>query len=678
MMTLRFPTDWIVKANDALARLADRPWALFVILLAVNTIARPYAGIAHDSRLYSVQVVNHVEGGAYADDLFFRYGSQDEYSLFSRLATPLVFSFGLSPAFFLIYLAGKALLIWGMMRLVQTLVPDRTAGVLALIYCMVVPIRYGGQSVLNVQETFVTPRMLAIALVLIGLDFMLRGRPVVSGLTLLFAAALHPLMAFGGLLIWGVFQAWQFLGGRAFFAVTAATGLLALVVLAYEPIGLQCFGVMDDSWRQMILHASSFNFPSEWGWEDWGYLAFQLAVAGVVLWQYRGDAEKARFVAIVTLVTLAGIVGTALAENLPYALLLQGQPYRALWILAFLHLAWAAWLFVVCAEHASQAVNVAACGLLAYLCCFDGLLDEMLFPVFVLPFAVFLLRGLESEPRDRAWLPHSLQASLVLGGIGWMVYKLLLLTSGFDRLVEKQMEMRDVVEIYMGNLGPITILLVSAWAVVRVGTQWRRRSAWWIAAGCLGLQTCFFVFPETDFYAEHCTRYRADLRRMRAQLHAGRDPSAPLPTVYCNLGCLDYVWLDLHSKSYFDWWQAGGFMFRREMAVEGQRRACLVAPFEVERYRKHELDMSEGEKESVGRFLKTDFGKTRLAAQDLARLCQEPNLDYVLLEQRFEGLYTAQHGRLFLYPCKEVRTALGLPHPVPVLTFSARMTSSER
>src|SRR6266849_4127255 len=105
-MTFRFPTDWIVKANEALARLADKPWALFVILLAVNTIARPYSGITHDTRLYSVQVLNHVEGGAYADDLFFRYGSQDEYSLFSRLAAPLVSALGVQTAFFVLYLFG--------------------------------------------------------------------------------------------------------------------------------------------------------------------------------------------------------------------------------------------------------------------------------------------------------------------------------------------------------------------------------------------------------------------------------------------------------------------------------------------------------------------------------------------------------------------------------------------
>src|SRR6266404_6233513 len=94
-MTLTYPSDWIARAHDALARLAEKPWTLFVVLLAINALARPYGGITHDTRLYSVQVLNRVEDGAYADDLFFRYGSQDEYSLFSRLAAPRVHVLGL-------------------------------------------------------------------------------------------------------------------------------------------------------------------------------------------------------------------------------------------------------------------------------------------------------------------------------------------------------------------------------------------------------------------------------------------------------------------------------------------------------------------------------------------------------------------------------------------------------
>lgn len=110
-MTFRFPSAWIARVNDAFAQLADRPWTLFVLLLAINSVTRPYAGVTHDSRLYSVQVLNRVEAGAYADDLFFRYGSQDEYSLFSIVAAPVVYALGLTAGFFVLYLVSKSLLI---------------------------------------------------------------------------------------------------------------------------------------------------------------------------------------------------------------------------------------------------------------------------------------------------------------------------------------------------------------------------------------------------------------------------------------------------------------------------------------------------------------------------------------------------------------------------------------
>src|SRR6516165_8871546 len=107
MTNNRFRFEWIARVENALAELAQRPWALFLLLLCTNTLAQPYAGITHDSRLYSMQVLNQVEEGSFSDDIFFQYGSQDDYSLFSRLAAPLVRWLGLSAAFFVMYVVGK-------------------------------------------------------------------------------------------------------------------------------------------------------------------------------------------------------------------------------------------------------------------------------------------------------------------------------------------------------------------------------------------------------------------------------------------------------------------------------------------------------------------------------------------------------------------------------------------
>src|SRR5579883_2224823 len=121
---IHYPSAWLARVEEALCALAESRWGLLLLLLSVNAVALPYAGITHDARLYSGQVLNHVEDGAYSGDLFFRYGSQDKYSLFSVLAAPLVRWLGLQPAFLLIYLVSKTLLIWGMMRLALTLLPN--------------------------------------------------------------------------------------------------------------------------------------------------------------------------------------------------------------------------------------------------------------------------------------------------------------------------------------------------------------------------------------------------------------------------------------------------------------------------------------------------------------------------------------------------------------------------
>ena len=119
-----------------------------------------------------------------------------------------------------------------------------------------------------------------------------------------------------------------------------------------------------------------------------------------------------------------------------------------------------------------------------------------------------------------------------------------------------------------------------------------------LSAACImGIQTACFIVPVTESYRANYTRYRSDLAKLRTVIHEAREPGTPLPTVYCDLACLDYVWLDLKATCYFEWWQAGGYMFRREMAMEGRRRSKLVAPFAIERLRNISLELSDGDKE---------------------------------------------------------------------------------
>ena len=84
--------------------------------------------------------MERVHPGSFAGDLYLRYGSQDRYSLFTPLIAPLVHLFGLHATFFCVYLASKAMLFWGLVRLTRVLISNNVALILALIHLAIVPV----------------------------------------------------------------------------------------------------------------------------------------------------------------------------------------------------------------------------------------------------------------------------------------------------------------------------------------------------------------------------------------------------------------------------------------------------------------------------------------------------------------------------------------------------------
>ena len=188
---------------ERLRELVDRPALLVCVLLAANALARPYANVMHDARLYTVQVLNHVEHGTYDNDLFFRFGSQDQYSVFSLVMAPLVRLLGLKLAFFVAYLASNALYITSLVVLMRVLVKDRLLALVSMVYLAIAPLEYCAFHIFHVHEPFLTPRLSAVGMVLIGLAKLLEGRLIASLGCMIVAGALHPLMAAGGFLMWG-------------------------------------------------------------------------------------------------------------------------------------------------------------------------------------------------------------------------------------------------------------------------------------------------------------------------------------------------------------------------------------------------------------------------------------------------------------------------------------------
>src|SRR5687768_15276438 len=84
-----------------LAVTTENPWTLVSLALAVAGLylaLHPYLGITHDARLYTLQALNHLRPDLYGNDVFLRYGSQDDYTLFTRLHAVAIAWLGIEPA----------------------------------------------------------------------------------------------------------------------------------------------------------------------------------------------------------------------------------------------------------------------------------------------------------------------------------------------------------------------------------------------------------------------------------------------------------------------------------------------------------------------------------------------------------------------------------------------------
>lgn len=651
---------WLARSLDAFRLLADRPFTLFLLLLAINAVARPYANCTHDARLYSLQVLNHVEGGAFADDVFLRYGSQDKFSVFSPLAAPLAAAAGLRGAFFVLYLLFNTYFIWSLYRLVRTLIADPIVSTSSLIYLVSADLLYGGHAIFNVHEQFFTPRVIATSLVLHGLERLLHHRFATSLLLMASAALVHPLMAFGGLLIWSGYVARLILDARVFFAAFIRASAVGALLLAFPSAGLRLFGRMDDEWHDMVRLAVLYNYPDAWSMTDWANLAlaFGLCLAGF-LWLLRDEPVRARFLFIVFLAGFVGLATTTIASVSPYALLFQGQPYRVVWILKVLQIPLGFLTLARCCRSTALVPRLAALMLGGYFLVMTFAVNEMLMYLFVFPVAVLFWRQMEDPVRPDWWW-HAAATTMFGGAACWMLYRWGFLYAKRDVFLGYY----DLSELFRVIMQCVPAAL---WvALVFFAIRWfaadseARRLGWACLSVALAIPSLHFAMDAGPQGRSQFTRYGADIAFARPVVDDWQANHGRVPGVYCSLGHVEYIWLDLRATSYFDSVQTAGVMFNRQTAVELGRRIELIRNFEMARLRTEQVFYTDDAKGILERLYGAKFAGPGPSEADLLRLCAEPELDFVIVPHEFPGLYSATNGRIFVYECYKVRAATGL------------------
>jgi hypothetical protein len=574
----------------------------FACIVALWIATRPYRGVFHDARLYTVQALHSLDPGRFGQDLFFKYGSQDSFSVFTLLYRPLVASVGVGGANLLATVVGDALWLAAAAWLVRTLFGDRRERLFVLVAIVILDANYGGRGVFTYGEAFATPRVYAEALVMAAMALALRGRAVGAAVTLALAAALHPLVAMAGVGVAVVAAALR--DRRVWIAVAlAAVACAAAIWLGVGPLG-RARQTFDDQWFAIVRQRCDFAFMARWEWPDFLRIAadFALLAAG---WAVATKVER-RLIVAVAIVAAGGLIVTLVGGDIARNVLIVNlQTWRAMWLAALAANMCVA-LVVLRSPRgmASRGLFLGAAGAGAAAHFVGG--ATVVTPVLMLT----ACGALAVERLRRAPLPAAVgilgAASFALG-VWWLM--------GFisTDAVHQPLFGWAVARYALAGITVAVILLAA-------GTGAGARLA---LAGGLVLTGAFALADETKPWDAYVARPMSDDGLAAFVSGAG--------ALYWEGAAGEQMaWFKLRGPSYYSCLQGTGSMFYRDAALDYERRGRALRALNTRTFSDLAGDAC-GRKAAPGQIGPRDREQLALACRSL------PDLDTIILERPVAG-----------------------------------------
>lgn len=520
--------------------------ALAIGLVAIWLLGRRYSGLTHDASVYLVQAFRRLDPAAFSGDLFFRFGSQDAFTIFPWVYAPLVGALGAGPAALVVTLLGQGLFLAAAAGFVVQLSPGR-ARWWSLVLLAAASGYYGGVGVFRIAETFATARVLAEPLVVAALAAQLGGHARWAAFLATVAALLHPLVAVPGI---AVLLGYAFLPRNGWRAVAVVAILLtaAISVVALSPLPR-----IDAEWRAILEERSPHLFVLAWPGVDWARVAWSAVVTWLALRSL--DAQTRRLASCVVLVAALGLVASAIAvDGLALAAGAAAQPWRAVWLLQFLALVLVPVAMAGCWQEGPA--GRAAALWLAASCCFGR--QELGWAL--------LLAGLAGACavigwRRPDWIGERMLRALALcacsAGAAGLLFEL-----------QSRLPQAYGAPVSLAGSDPFTVagslavLLLAACVLYLVAHGSRPVLALGLSMAVLA--TAVSAWDARRPWPRYLERASADLSELRR--HLGPDAQVYWPGAYSR------VWLGLRVTAWFSVDQGAGVVFHRATAIAYRER----------------------------------------------------------------------------------------------------------
>jgi hypothetical protein len=623
-------------ASPGAAASSTPTWLGCLLVVGLWLITRPYIGVRHDGILYLGQILRQVQPEPLSGDLFFAFGSQDSFSLFSRIAALLYGQLGLAPTQMLLLLGSHGALMLVTAALVRPFAQARDRW-LALAAVAAIPHVYGGMGMLSFGEVFVTARTLAEPLGLAVLLALCHQRFWLAAVLALSAAIVHPLMAMVVLMV-----GWLWLCQRDRRWWSAAALLLIPLALAFHgsaPFNglLQRF---DAAWAAEVLQTNPIVYISQWSLVHVMIVAFDWAVLAGAMRFLPAPLSTACKLSLLAAALLTGValLGADIFQNV----LISGlQLWRGQWLTHVLALACLPAVVL-------QLVPLRPLGRPAALAL--ALAAVAIYGQWEAGWAFALWAGLLLALQSRGGTLSAAMHRLVMAGTGLALAGLsaALLARTVGALIEAGAAL-DGPALMWAALGLPTLALP-----LSAGVLWGWQQGRWfacasvVAAGALamtGLYNWDRRSPWTTYVESAKPGNHPFARHMPAdaQVLWPRDLMA--------------TWALLGRRSYFSDAQGGGVVFHRATAIEFTRRRHAMAPLALQK----EICAILGSVQE-GPSSDDDCIPEPQLIEDLCRSDRGP--DFLVLPYRLprgvvdEWAFAPPNARrraLFLYDCQALR-----------------------
>ena len=593
---------------------AGADWIAASAVLALWLIARPYRGVRHDAILYLGQTLNRLMPDRFGSDLFFAFGSQDKYSLFSPMMAPLVARWGIGTTELCLMVVCHLTFMVACWKLTDGWF-ERPLRWAAMMLVAVLPHIYGGRGELGFTEPFLTARSFAEPLALFALWQLMKGRLGVAIAIAFGAVVFHPLIALPVLIIGWVMLIFQ---QRRW----AWLGLLLAVPAVAGALGVGPFDVLwrrfDAGWFAAIRNPNQLVFVGGQGLLDLYPVLFDALVLGLLL---RSDAVatslkrlvQATLVVVVVLTTIWGLGADVFGD----VFLTQIQLYRVYWpmhLLAILALPlvgveyWTrGWVGRWCAAAlATAAIAVMSNWDTGWLC---------------IAWAVVALGVDHWKPAvpDSTARLAAVASFLAMAGISAKVAAVT-----YGAVVSSPDNFKDVSALLI-VLGLPFVGSLMAVALLRLLARSRRAMAF---AGVLvgaGLVFGVTMWDQRSSWQRHLEAANP----AAPEAFASQMPAHAV--VYWD-GDLVTPWLLAGRPNYFSYSQGAGLLFNRDTAIEFARRSVAVRGLEVQRQLCATIQALTDDR-AVPR---SDCAPT---ADVVADVCQKADgLQFLVLQQRVTAL----------------------------------------